>query len=69
MVDDYLGGDIDHDGGVPVYSASFGKIIRNDYYWNHLDEINMMFGLISPFASNPVSVLRQHANRLQKDGL
>lgn len=62
-----MAGEIAHDSMVPVWSARFGKVIREDYHWNHLDESNMMFGLISPFASNPISVLRQHANRLQKD--
>ncbi len=64
-------GDVAHeqDGMVPVWSARFGKVIREDYHWNHLDAVNNMFGLISPFASNPIAVFRQHANRLQQDGL
>jgi triacylglycerol lipase len=57
----------EHDSLVPVWSARFGKVIREDYEWNHLDESNMMFGLIASFASNPVAVFRQHANRLQTD--
>jgi triacylglycerol lipase len=57
----------EHDSLVPVWSARFGKVIREDYEWNHLDESNMMFGLIASFASNPVAVFRQHANRLQHD--
>ncbi len=62
-----MAGPVDHDSVVPVWSSRFGQVIREDYYWNHLDESNMMFGIISPFASNPVSVFRQHVNRLKMD--
>ncbi len=67
--DEYIerAGPIASDSFVTVWSSRFGKVIREDYYWNHIDEINMMFGIISPFASNPVSVMRQHANRLKLD--
>ncbi len=57
----------EHDSLVAVWSARFGQVIREDYAWNHLDESNMMFGLIGCCASDPVSVFRQHANRLQND--
>ncbi len=57
----------EHDGMIMVWSARFGKVIREDYYWNHTDGSNMMFGLTSPFASNPIAVFRQHINRLQAD--
>ncbi|MEL1599230.1 triacylglycerol lipase, partial [Acinetobacter baumannii] len=50
-------------------SAKFGKTIRDDYNWNHLDEVNQVMGIRSIFAADPVSVYRQHANRLKIQGL
>ncbi|MCK8639862.1 hypothetical protein M1L59_03965 [Acinetobacter schindleri] len=58
-----------NEGIVSVCSAKFGKTIRDDYPWNHLDEINLMFGIKGTFAPDPVSVYRQHANRLKLQGL
>ena len=57
------------DGLVPRCSAKFGKTIRDDYNWNHLDEVNQILGLKSIFAPDPVSVYTQHANRLKLQGL
>jgi Kef-type K+ transport system membrane component KefB len=37
--------------------------------WNHLDEVNQVFGLTSWFSPSPKSVLRAHANRLKNAGL
>lgn len=59
----------DNDGLVSKCSARFGKTIRDDYNWNHLDEVNMVLGLKSIFAPDPVDVYRQHANRLKLQGL
>lgn len=59
----------DNDGLVTRCSSKFGKTIRDNYNWNHLDIINQFFGLTHVFAPNPVDVYRQHANRLKKDGL
>lgn len=50
-------------------NAKFGKTIRNDFPWNHLDEINLMFGIKGTFAPDPVNVYSQHANRLELQGL
>ncbi len=58
----------DADGFVTVSSSHFGEVLCDTYYWNHGDEVNHLLGLINPFAANPVSVFRQHANRLQKAG-
>lgn len=58
-----------NDGLVPVCSARFGKTIRDDYRWNHLDEVNQVLGLRSVFSADPVDVYRQHANRLKLQGL
>lgn len=59
----------DNDGLVTRCSAKFGKTIRDNYNWNHLDIINQFFGLTHTFAPDPVSVYRQHANRLKQQGL
>nr|WP_168381606.1 hypothetical protein [Acinetobacter indicus] len=58
-----------NDGIVSVCSAKFGKTIRDDFAWNHLDEVNLLFGLKGTFAPDPVAVYRQHANRLKLQGL
>ena len=64
-----INGGKDNDGLVPRCSAKFGKTIRDDYNWNHLDEVNQVLGLRNIFAPDPVSVYRQHANRLKLQGL
>ncbi|OTG63915.1 lipase [Acinetobacter sp. ANC 4470] len=59
----------DNDGLVSRCSAKFGKTIRDNYNWNHLDEVNQVLGLRALFAPDPVDVYRQHANRLKLQGL
>ena len=59
----------DNDGLVSRCSAKFGKTIRDNYYWNHLDEVNQVLGMKDIFAPDPVDVYRQHANRLKLQGL
>lgn len=59
----------DNDGLVSRCSAKYGKTVRDNYHWNHLDVINQFFGLLSIFAPDPVSVYRQHANRLKLQDL
>lgn len=58
-----------NDGLVGRCSAKFGKTVRDDYNWNHLDEVNQVLGLKALLAPDPVSVYRQHANRLKLQGL
>ena len=58
-----------NDGLVGRCSSHLGDVIRDNYFQNHLDEVNLMFGLISPFTSNPKTLFRNHANRLRKKGL
>lgn len=58
-----------NDGLVGRCSSHLGKVIRDNYRMNHLDEVNQTFGLTSLFETDPVSVYRQHANRLKNDGL
>jgi triacylglycerol lipase len=50
-------------------SSHFGKVVRDDFSMNHLDEVNQLFGLTSIFETSPVSVFRSHANRLKNAGL
>jgi triacylglycerol lipase len=57
------------DGLVGRCSSHFGKVVRDNFSMNHLDEVNQLFGLTSIFETNPVSVFRSHANRLRNAGL
>nr|WP_241211651.1 triacylglycerol lipase [Vibrio sinaloensis] len=58
-----------NDGLVSACSAHLGKVIRDDYRMNHLDEINGLLGIHHLFDTDPVSIYRQHANRLKLQGL
>ncbi|MEZ4288836.1 MAG: hypothetical protein R3A47_12010 [Polyangiales bacterium] len=58
-----------NDGLVGRCSSHFGEVLRDTYFQNHLDEVGLMFGLISPFTANPKSIFRAHANRLKNEGL
>ncbi|AJD48589.1 alpha/beta fold family hydrolase [Isoalcanivorax pacificus W11-5] len=58
-----------NDGLVSSCSSHLGKIIRDDYRMNHLDEVNQAFGLRDIFETSPVTVFRQQANRLKNAGL
>ena len=58
-----------NDGLVSRCSNHWGQVLRDDYAWNHIDEINHVFGLRGLFSSDPVSVYRAHANRLKGLGL
>ena len=57
-----------NDGLVSACSARLGKHL-GDYSQNHLDEVNQVLGLRDWFATDPVTVYRQHANRLKNQGL
>jgi triacylglycerol lipase len=58
-----------NDGLVERCSSRFGSVIRDNYFMNHLDEVNQVLGLVSIFESNPTTVFRTHANRLKNAGL
>ncbi|MEE3328126.1 MAG: triacylglycerol lipase [Myxococcota bacterium] len=58
-----------NDGLVEVCSAHFGRVLRDNYRMNHLDEVNQTLGLTALFETDPRSVFRAHANRLKKAGL
>jgi triacylglycerol lipase len=61
--------DNQNDGFVGRCSNHLGKVIRDNYNMNHLDEVNQVIGLTALFETNPVVVFRSHANRLKKAGL
>jgi len=57
-----------NDGLVSACSSRLGKHL-GDYRQNHLDEVNQMLGLRDWFSTDPVTLYRQHANRLKQQGL
>ncbi|KEF30335.1 MAG: triacylglycerol lipase [Gammaproteobacteria bacterium] len=57
------------DGLVGRCSNHFGQVIRDNYFMNHLDEVNQALGLHSLFETDPKAVFQQHANRLKNAGL
>ncbi|MEY4767200.1 MAG: hypothetical protein RI907_3873 [Pseudomonadota bacterium] len=65
----FTAGSVPSDGLVPVCHAYWGKMLRADYPWNHMDEINQVFGLIGKGAPDPVSFYLTHANRLRNMAL
>jgi len=58
-----------NDGLVGHCSSHLGTVIRDNYFQNHLDEVNQILGLVSIFESSPPSLFRTHANRLKNAGL
>lgn len=54
-----------NDGLVDQCSSHWGTVIRDNYGWNHLDEVNQLLGLRGMFSSDPVAVYREQANRLK----
>ncbi len=56
-----------NDGLVERCGTHFGKVLRDDYPWNHLDLINQGDGLTGP--NDPTLVYREHAHRLKLIGL
>jgi triacylglycerol lipase len=58
-----------NDGLVASCSTRLGRVIRDDYAMNHLDEVNQTIGLVNIFETNPVTLYRQQANRLKNLGL
>lgn len=59
----------ENDGLVGRCSSHFGKVIRDNYRMNHVDQINHLFGLHHLFETDPVTLFRQHANRLKNVNL
>lgn len=59
----------ENDGLVGKCSSHLGEVIRDDFFMNHLDEVNQLFGFTALFGTNPKSVFRTHVNRLKNAGL
>jgi triacylglycerol lipase len=59
----------DSDGFVTACGSHWGKVVRDNYPWNHLDQVNHLFGLIGKGAPDPVAFYVQQANRLKGAGL
>ncbi|MDB5889213.1 MAG: lipase [Polaromonas sp.] len=57
-----------NDGLVSACSSRLGRHL-GDYRQNHLDEVNQVVGLRDWFSVDPVTLYRQHANRLKQTGL
>lgn len=55
-----------NDGLVSRCSSRWGQVLRDNYPWNHLDEINHAFGLRGVFTPDPIAFYRSHANRLKR---
>ena len=62
-------GSENNDGLVGTCDSHLGQVIRDDYAMNHLDEVNLLFGLHNLFETDPKTTFRNHANRLKKAGL
>jgi triacylglycerol lipase len=59
----------DSDGYVTACGSHWGKVLRDNYPWNHMDQINHLFGLIGKGAPDPVAFYVQQASRLKGAGL
>lgn len=57
------------DGVVSRCESHLGQVIRDDYFMNHLDAMNHVFGLVSLFEVNPKTLWLEQANRLKNLGL
>lgn len=62
-------GSVPSDGLVPVCAAHWGRVLRDDYPWNHFDGVNQFFALIGKGAPDPVAFYVQQAGRLKALGL
>lgn len=58
-----------NDGLVSRCSSHWGTVLKDNYAWNHLDEVNQAFGLRGLFSQDPVAFYRAQANRLKSSGL
>lgn len=58
-----------NDGLVSSCSSHLGKVLKDNYRMNHIDEVNHTFGIHHLFETDPITVYRQQANRLRNLGL
>ena len=61
--------DEENDGLVGRCSTHLGRVIRDDYPHNHLDEINQVLGLDGFGGVEPVTIYLEHMSRLHDAGL
>jgi len=61
--------DEENDGVTGKCANHFGRVLRDDYFMNHLDINNHVLGLVSLFETNPKTVFKNHAHRLKNAGL
>ncbi|MBX9912690.1 MAG: triacylglycerol lipase [Pseudomonadaceae bacterium] len=55
----------ENDGITGKCSSHFGKVLKDDYFMNHLDATNQIFGAVSLFETNPITLFQSHASRLK----
>lgn len=58
-----------NDGLVGQCQQNWGDVISTDYNLNHLDGVNLLFGLSNLFEVDPVTLFENHARRLKSSGL
>jgi len=58
-----------NDGLTGQCSSHFGTVLRDNYPWNHGDEINQVLGLRGLFTPDPVQAFKDQANRLKNAGV
>jgi len=58
-----------NDGLVATCSSHLGKVLKDNYRMNHLDEVNQTLGIHHLFETDPVQVFLQQGNRLKNLGL
>lgn len=58
-----------NDGLVSVCSSHWGLVLRDNYPWNHVDEINHVLGLVGLGAPDPLAFYTAMANRLKSSGM
>ena len=54
-----------NDGVTGKCSSHFGKVLKDNYFMNHLDVTNQVFGAVSLFETNPKTLFQSHASRLK----
>jgi triacylglycerol lipase len=54
-----------NDGVTGKCSSHFGKVLKDNYFMNHLDVTNQLFGAVSLFETNPKTLFQSHASRLK----
>ena len=60
---------VENDGITGVCANHFGTVLQDAYKWNHLDANNQVLGLSNLFETDPKTVFKNHAHRLNHMGL